>query len=82
MVYFLRTGTLRNTSDWLPLRNTFFYFRKTWSLFSHAGCVLTQEEMPRKEKEKAKMLQLRDQELLLHYSPEPQQHQLLVLPNS
>ena len=37
----------------------FFYFRKTWSLFNHAGCVLTQEEMPRKdqiqkEKEKAK----------------------------
>ena len=60
MVYFLRTGTLRNISDWLLLYKAFFfYFRKTWSLFSHAGCLLTQEEMPRKdriqkEKEKAK----------------------------
>ena len=38
---------------------SFFYFRKTWSLFSHVGCMLTQEEVPRKdhtqkEKEKAK----------------------------
>ena len=59
MVYFLQTGTLRNISDWLPPYKAFFYFRKTLSLFSHAGCVLTQEEMPRKdriqkEKEKAK----------------------------
>ena len=41
------------------VQSFFFYFRKTWSLFSHAGCLLTQEEMPRKdriqkEKEKAK----------------------------
>ena len=27
---------------------SFFYFRKTWSLFSHVSCMLTQEEMPRK----------------------------------
>ena len=38
---------------------SFFHFRKNWSLFSHVGCVPTQEEMPRqdriqKEKEKAK----------------------------
>ena len=29
---------------------SFFYFRKTWSLCSHIGCVLTQEEMPRKDR--------------------------------
>ena len=28
----------------------------------------------KKKKRKPKMLQLKDQELLLHYSPEPQQH--------
>ena len=28
---------------------SFFYFRKTWSLLSRVGCVLTQEEMPRKD---------------------------------
>ena len=28
----------------------FVYFRKTWSLFSDVGCVLTQEEMPRKDR--------------------------------
>ena len=37
---------------------SFFYFRKTWSLFSHIGCMLTQEEMQRKDciqKEKEKV---------------------------
>ena len=50
MVYFLRTGTLRNISDWLLPYKAFVYFRKTWSLFSDVGCVLTQEEMPRKDR--------------------------------
>ena len=65
----------------------FFILEKLGSLFSHVGCVLPQEDMPgkdciQKEKEKAKILRLKDQELLLHYSPKPQQHQLLVLPIS
>ena len=59
IVYFLRTGTLRNISDWLLPYKAFFHFRKTWSFFIHLGCVLTQEEIPRKdrsqkEKEKTK----------------------------
>ena len=28
---------------------SFFYLKQTWSLFSHVGCVRTEEKMPRKD---------------------------------
>ena len=56
----LPTNRYFKEHHWLAASvKSFFYFRKSWSLFSHIGCVLTQEEMSRKdriqkEKEKAK----------------------------
>ena len=88
MVYFLRTGTLKGTFLIACFRTKLFFIpEKLGSLFSHVGYVLPQKDMPgkdciQKEKEKAKILQLKDQELLLHYFPKPQQHELLVLPIS
>ena len=74
MVYFLRTGPWRNISDWLLAYKAFFYFKNTWRLFSHVGCIPTQEEMPgkgriQKEKEKAKNVAVKESRTITSLFP-------------